>query len=101
MDDDFLALLAEIREATKQVKDKADSFATIGYPMLEAIESSRHDPAGLVAIYERSAEPPFDLDQPFLWHLEVEVQGQRVVYGDLFRRLKALEEERLMGDASA
>lgn len=100
MDDDFLALLAEIRTATEQVRGKARPFQTVGYSLLEAIDSTRDDPAGLIAIYERSAEPPFDLDQPFLWHLEVEIHGERVAFGKLFQRLKALHEERLMGDAS-
>lgn len=101
MDDELLALLADIRTATKQAQNKAHPFETVGYSLLEAIDSMRDNPAGLVAIYERTAEPPFDLDQPFLWHLTVLVRDEEIAYGELFRRLKALHEEQLMGDASA
>lgn len=104
MEEELLALLAELRQATDQVRRNMNAFATIGSNWIEAIDTGlkRRDLAGLVRIYQNHSEEPYGLDQPFLWYLEVELSGGEVVqYGELFRRLGGLVDELEMMGASA
>lgn len=103
MYEEILALAAELREATDHLKRTMDRFATIGSDWLDVADGQlkRQDFAGLVQLYQDHSEIPYGLDQPYLWHLPVELSGGGTTeYGELFRRLGRLLDEQSMMDAS-
>jgi hypothetical protein len=104
MEEELLAMLAELRSATDQLKDKMDAFSTVGGRWVETADTmlKQRDLLGLVRVYRDHSEEPYGLDQPFVWYLEVELSsGDVVQYGELFRRLGGLVDELGMMGASA
>jgi hypothetical protein len=104
MDEELLAMLAELRSATDQLKDKMDPFATVGGRWVETADAmlKQRDLQGLVQMYHDHSGEPYGLDQPFVWHLAVELSsGEVVEYGELFQRLGGLVDELGMMGASA
>jgi hypothetical protein len=103
MYEELIGLAAELRQATDHLKLTINRFATIGSDWIDVADRllKQQDFAGLVRLYQKHSEEPYGLDQPFLWHLQVEVGGGAIVeYGELFRRLGSLLDEQSMVDAS-
>jgi hypothetical protein len=103
MYDEIMALAAELRQATDHLKLTINRFATIGGDWIDVADRllKQQDFAGLARLYQEHSEEPYGLDQPFLWHLQVEVGGGAIVeYGELFRRLGGLLDEQAMMDGS-
>lgn len=102
MYEELSALTEELRHATDHIKLTMNRFATVGGNWVDLADRllKQQDFAGLVRLYQEHNEVPYGLDQPFVWHLPVELGGGAVVeYGELFRRLGSLLDEQSMMDA--